>query len=109
MVNRSDDMVFVMDGEEVVGGKQNRIVNASFLIAPKSEVALPVSCVERRWHDVAPSFGSGGLPSSLFEGRRRTRSGPTSEPREATADQGLYGTPSPTSRGAPGWHPPPGL
>jgi len=60
LVNRSDDMVLVMDGEEVVGGKQNRIVNASFLIAPRSEVALPVSCVEHgRWHDAAPGFSAG--------------------------------------------------
>lgn len=60
LINRSDAMVLVMDGEEIVGGKQNRMVNASFLIAPHSEVALPVTCVEHgRWHDVAPRFSSG--------------------------------------------------
>lgn len=60
LVNRSDEMVLAMDGEEIVGGKQNRMVNASFLIAPKSEVMLPVTCVEHgRWHDVAPRFMPG--------------------------------------------------
>ena len=60
LVNRSDGMVLVLDGEEVAGGKQNRMANASFLIAPWSELALPVTCVEHgRWHDVAPSFDSG--------------------------------------------------
>jgi len=34
-------------GEELVGGKQDRIVNSSFLIAGKTEVVIPVSCVEQ--------------------------------------------------------------
>lgn len=60
LVNHSDTMVLVLDGEEVVGGKQNRIVNASFLVDARSEVAIPVSCVEHgRWHDLAPRFSSG--------------------------------------------------
>ena len=60
LVNRSDEMVLVMDGEEIVGGKQNRMVNASFLIAAKSEVELPVTCVEHgRWHDVSANFLAG--------------------------------------------------
>jgi hypothetical protein len=90
MVNRSDDMVFVMDGEEVLGGKQNRIVNASFLIAPNSEVALPVSCVEHgRWHDVAPNFGSG--EATFFSLRREKEDAVRANLRatgRATADQG---------------------
>src|SRR5512142_1737990 len=44
LVNRSDSMVLVLDGEEVVGGRQNRIVNASVLIGAHSEVPLPVTC-----------------------------------------------------------------
>lgn len=60
LANRSREMILVMDGEEIVGGKQNRMVNASFLIGPSSEVELPVTCVEHgRWHDVAPRFAEG--------------------------------------------------
>src|SRR5262249_48794777 len=52
--NKGDVMIFVLDGEEVIGGRQNRIVNASFLIAAKSTVKLPVTCVEHgRGHDIA--------------------------------------------------------
>jgi len=90
LVNRSDSMVLAMDGEEVVGGKQNRIVNASFLIAPKSEAALPVTCVEHgRWHDVAPRFGSGeALFFSLKREKEQQVRANLRESGRAMADQG---------------------
>ncbi|HXG43310.1 MAG TPA: DUF6569 family protein [Gemmatimonadales bacterium] len=48
--NRADQPVLVLDGEELVGARQNRIANVSVLIAARSTVRLPVSCVEqRRW------------------------------------------------------------
>jgi hypothetical protein len=33
-----------VDGEELIGAKQNRIVNATFLIAGQTEITIPVSC-----------------------------------------------------------------
>jgi hypothetical protein len=53
--------LLLLDGEQVIGAKQDRIFNASFLIAPGSEVVVPVSCVERgRWgsDDRGRDFGS---------------------------------------------------
>jgi hypothetical protein len=51
--------VLVIDGEELVGGKQNRVLNVTILAAAKSEVALPVSCVERgRWSWRSYSFST---------------------------------------------------
>jgi hypothetical protein len=90
LVNRSDAMVLVLDGEEVVGGRQNRMVNASFLIGAKSEVAIPVSCVEHgRWHDVAPRFGGG---EATYFSLRREKEQQVRENLRATgrptADQG---------------------
>ena len=42
--------LILIDGEEVVGGDQNRLVNSTILVAPKSEMKIPVSCTERgRW------------------------------------------------------------
>ena len=50
MTNFADKVVLVVDGTELVGAKQNRIVNASFLIPPESITRIPVSCVEQgRW------------------------------------------------------------
>ena len=37
VVNKSDQNVLLMDGEELVGAKQNRVLNSTILIGPKSE------------------------------------------------------------------------
>ena len=49
--NKSDKRIFIMDGEELIGAKQNRILNISIVIEVKTKTKVPVSCVERgRWH-----------------------------------------------------------
>jgi hypothetical protein len=59
LVNRGKRKVLLVEGEELVGAKQNRIVNASFLVPAGAEVPLPVSCVERgRWRYNSARFGS---------------------------------------------------
>lgn len=48
--NRADAPVLVVDGEEFVGAKQNRIANLSMLVPAGRTTVVPVSCVERgRW------------------------------------------------------------
>jgi hypothetical protein len=48
--NSSDMDVLVLDGEELVGAKQNRIANLTILAAAQAKTVLPVSCVEQgRW------------------------------------------------------------
>ena len=59
MTNFSNLVVLVVDGTELVGAKQNRIVNASFLIPPESVTRIPVTCVEQgRWQYKGRQFGS---------------------------------------------------
>jgi hypothetical protein len=48
VVNRAGKMVLILDGEELVGAKQNRIVNTTILVAIGAEIVIPVSCVEHR-------------------------------------------------------------
>ena len=66
VTNSGDTRVFFMEGEELVGGKQNRAVNTSVLAGANSSLRIPVSCVEEhRW-------GFGGfsqiLQARLFPG-----------------------------------------
>lgn len=58
-VNQGPRPVLIFDGEELVGAKQNRIVNTTLLLGV-GESLLPVSCVEQgRWSHRSESFSSG--------------------------------------------------
>jgi hypothetical protein len=58
-VNDSDRAVLLLDGEELVGAKQNRILNLTILAPAKSAITIPVSCVEAgRWSHESPEFRS---------------------------------------------------
>lgn len=58
--NLGTKSVLIIEGEELVEAKQDRIVNSSFLVAGKTEVVIPVSCVEQgRWNYKSESFKSG--------------------------------------------------
>lgn len=51
--------LFLLDGEELLGAKQNRIVNLSLLIPAFSKRIIPVSCVEEgRWRYESDEFFS---------------------------------------------------
>lgn len=48
--NLSERPVLLLDGEELVGAKQDRALNLTILAPPKSTITIPVSCVEAgRW------------------------------------------------------------
>ena len=50
VTNKSNSHLVLLDGDALVGAKQNRIVERSLIIGPQSSVSVPVNCVERgRW------------------------------------------------------------
>jgi hypothetical protein len=62
--NLGDTPVFLMAGEQLVGAKQNRVLNTSLLVPASAEMEVPVSCVEAgRWGYRSPRFGSAGTSS----------------------------------------------
>ena len=57
--NKAERPILILDGEELVGAKQNRVVNTTLLIAAASTTVIPVSCVEEgRWSYDTQSFRS---------------------------------------------------
>lgn len=91
--------VLLYDGEELLGAKQNRILNVSVLVAATSETRIPVSCVEQgRWSARSEFFASAGhtaytelrrlkaerlLAEGSGSGLRRARCGRPSRRRRA--------------------------
>jgi hypothetical protein len=63
--NQGDARVLFIEGEELRGAKQNRVLNTTVLIAAHSQTRIPVSCVEQgRWRYRTRQFGSSGTHSS---------------------------------------------
>ncbi len=59
--NKGDDPVLLLDGEELAGAKQNRVLNTTILLKEKSETTIPVSCTEHgRWSYSSSHFEESG-------------------------------------------------
>ncbi|MGC8785160.1 MAG: ARPP-1 family domain-containing protein [Armatimonadota bacterium] len=68
VTNRASQAVLIVDGEELVGAKQNRVVNLTILVPAKQTVVIPVTCVEQgRWHHVSRNFRTSrqAMPSTM--------------------------------------------
>jgi hypothetical protein len=63
--NQADSLVLFLEGEELHGAKQNRVLNTSVLVGAKTKTTIPVSCVEQgRWRYTSAAFGHSGSHSS---------------------------------------------
>ena len=59
LVNDGPSSVLLLDGEELIGAKQNRVLNLTILVAANSKLVIPVSCVESgRWNRVSRHFAA---------------------------------------------------
>ena len=57
LTNKGDKPVLLLDGEELLGAKQNRLINLTILAAARQSTIIPVSCVEAgRWHHSSDHF-----------------------------------------------------
>jgi hypothetical protein len=60
LTNRADVPLFVMAGEVVLGGKQDRIIGKNTVIPPRTTQSIPVFCVEHgRWSGRRAEFATG--------------------------------------------------
>ncbi len=69
IINRSDRDLFILAGEVIIGGKQDRIIGRNTVIPGKTRQTVPVFCVEHgRWDNSSKKFRSA---NALAHGRLR--------------------------------------
>ena len=62
VVNRADRPVLLLNGEELIGAKQNRVLNTTILLKERSETVVPVSCTEHgRWAYNSAAFADANV------------------------------------------------
>lgn len=94
-LNKADVAVLLLDGQELAGAKQNRVLNLTILVPARTTLTIPVSCVERgRWSYRRPHFEATG--AALHMRARAEKAAAVSESlaagRRAASDQGaLWG------------------
>jgi hypothetical protein len=69
--NDGHQPVLIIDGEELIGAKQNRVLDTSVLLKEWSQTMVPVSCTEpRRWNYTSAQFAAS---NTVLERRIRSR------------------------------------
>ena len=59
LYNEGNKPVLLLDGEELVGAKQNRVLNLTVLAPAGRKIVIPVSCVEAgRWSSLSAEFAA---------------------------------------------------
>ena len=90
VMNKSNKMILILDGEELVGAKQNRVLNLSIMVPAGETIVIPVSCVEAgRWSYSSGEFQSGSKAqyASARASKSRSVSNNMSMFQEARSDQ----------------------
>lgn len=59
--NSGEWPIFAIDGEELLGARQNRILNVDIFIEPQKEYVVPVTCIEQHRWKGSPIFSEGGF------------------------------------------------
>jgi hypothetical protein len=86
VVNRGTLPVLIVDGEELVGAKQNRVVNLSILVPADTDLIIPVSCVEAgRWRARSRAFAT--APRAQYASGRAKR---MIQVTESIRDRGVH-------------------
>lgn len=91
VINSSNSNVLMIDGEELAGAKQNRVLNTTILVAAGNSALIPVSCTEQgRWSYRSAHFEDSNvsMSPSLRSRKNASVSYSLSESRSYRSDQG---------------------
>jgi hypothetical protein len=89
-VNPTDTPVLIVEGEHFLGGKQNRAVNITVLVPPRTELPIPVSCLEEgRWGRAVSYYRDDAYASPRV--RRRSQEGVHSSMEQSRSRHGDQG------------------
>ena len=91
VVNKAEIPVLLLDGEELAGAKQNRVLNTTILLKENSETVIPVSCTEQgRWAYASREFSESGhvMARTMRSKKASSVSRSLRESRVYNADQG---------------------
>ena len=91
VINKAALPVLLLDGEEVCGAKQNRVLNTSILIPAGKQVDVPVSCTEQgRWSYISHEFSDSGhvMHASLRASKTQSVSASLGADASFRSDQG---------------------
>jgi hypothetical protein len=73
--NQARTPVLLLDGEEVEGAKQNRVLNSSILVPAESKMKIPVSCTEQgRWRHTSKVFADSDVVMPMKSRARKSKS-----------------------------------
>ncbi len=91
-LNRGTKPVVVLEGDTLVGCKQNRVVARSVILGKGQKTPVPVGCMEQgRWAWKSGRFGSGSMrltPSVRSASIREVRDSKRARMKKARLDQG---------------------
>src|SRR4051794_4795363 len=74
VVNPLDKPILLYEGEEVLGAQQNRTFDVSVLVPARSQLQVPVSCVEQgRWDHGRHTEGFTPAPQAAYPALRRMK------------------------------------
>jgi ARG/rhodanese/phosphatase superfamily protein len=66
-LSKSPVPILILEGETLLGAKQNRMVAHTVVVGPGTRVVIPVGCMERgRWHMRSAKFSSGVGSSAWY-------------------------------------------
>lgn len=61
VIHKGTIPALLLDGEELAGAKQNKVLNTTILVKENSETVIPVSCTEHgRWAYATKEFSESG-------------------------------------------------